>query len=331
VTNRRPVIAFTVVALVLLGALVYAVAWGIDNWWQGLVLGVIVLTKAWGYYLGTFDLLTSRRGVVEGASFTDVKAQLPALRILTFIAVACAILFLVNIRMRGWAIPVIALGLLALVSITAGAAYPAFVQRFQVGPQELQRERPYIDRNISGTRAAFGLDTIQAQPRPVSATVSPQQVEANDATVSNIRLWRPDILRENYESLQRIRQYYVFQDVDVDRYDLNGERRVVMLSAREVNQDSIPGGGATWQNKHLVYTHGFGAVAAPVNTATAEGAPQFTLSDIPPVGQPPLDVQPRIYYGENRAGAPFVVVDTGTKELDYASTEGSSQQVSSTY
>jgi uncharacterized membrane protein (UPF0182 family) len=295
------------------------------------LLGLIVLTKAWGYYLGTFDLLTSRRGVVEGASYTDVKAQLPALRILTFIAVACAILFLVNIRMRGWAIPVIALGLLALVSITAGAAYPAFVQRFQVGPQEFSREQPYIDRNIEATRAAFALDTIQAQQRTVAATVTPQQVQANDATVSNVRLWRPDILRENFESLQRIRQYYVFNDVDVDRYDLNGQRRVVMLSAREVNQDTIPGGGGTWLNKHLVYTHGFGAVAAPVNAATTEGAPQFTLSDIPPVGQPSLDVQPRIYYGENTAGAPFVVVDTGAKELDYSGTEGSSQQVSSTY
>jgi uncharacterized protein len=295
------------------------------------LLGLIVLTKAWGYYLGTFDLLTSRRGVVEGASYTDVRAQLPALRILTFIAVACAILFLVNIRMRGWAIPVIALGLLVLVSITAGAAYPAFVQRFQVGPQELQRERPYIDRNIAATRTAFGLDVVQQQQRTVAASVTPQEVEANGATVSNIRLWRPDILRENFESLQRIREYYVFEDVDVDRYELNGERRVVMLSAREVNQDSIPGGGATWQNKHLVYTHGFGAVAAPVNTTTPEGAPQFTLSDIPPVGEPPLDVQPRIYYGENTAAAPFVVVDTGSRELDYAAAEGGSQQVSSSY
>jgi uncharacterized protein len=295
------------------------------------LLGLIVLTKAWGYYLGTFDLLTSRRGVVEGASFTDVNAQLPALRILTFIAVACAILFLVNIRLRGWALPVIALGLLALVSITAGAAYPAFVQRFRVGPQELQRERPYIDRNIEATRTAFGLDVIQSQQRTVAASVTPEEVKGNDATISNIRLWRPDILRENFESLQRIRQYYVFKDVDVDRYDLNGERRVVMLSAREVDQDSIPGGGATWQNTHLVYTHGFGSVAAPVNTATAEGAPQFTLSDIPPVGEPPLDVQPRIYYGENTEAAPFVVVDTGSEELDYAATEGSSQQVSSSY
>ncbi|MGH2528396.1 MAG: UPF0182 family protein [Actinomycetota bacterium] len=294
------------------------------------LLGLIILTKAWGYYLGTFDLLTSKRGVVEGASYTDVRAQLPALRILMFIAVACALLFLVNIRMRGWALPVIAVGLLALVSIAAGGAYPAFVQRFQVGPQELQRELPYIERNIQATREAFGLDSIQVEPRPVADEVTPEGVRDNDATAANIRLWRPDILRENFESLQRIRQYFVFRDVDVDRYELNGERRVVMLSAREVDQDSIPGGGATWQNQHLVYTHGFGAVAAQVNSATPEGAPQFTLSDIPPRGQPGLDTQPRVYYGENTLATSFVVVDTGTEELDYQGS-GSEEQVTSTY
>jgi uncharacterized protein len=294
------------------------------------LLGLIVLTKAWGYYLGTFDLLTSKRGVVEGASFTDVKAELPALRILTFIAIACAVLFLVNIRLRGWALPVIALGLLALVSITAGAVYPAFVQRFRVAPQEFQREQLYIERNIKATRAAFRLDTIQAQARSVGPSVTPADVTDNEATVANIRLWRPDILRENFESLQRFKQYYVFSDVDVDRYDLNGERRVVMLSAREVNQGTIPGGGGTWLNKHLVYTHGFGAVAAPVNTTSPEGAPQFTLSDIPPVGDPSLEsTGARIYYGENRDATPFVVVDTGTPELDFQAPGG--QQRTFTY
>jgi uncharacterized membrane protein (UPF0182 family) len=293
------------------------------------LLGLIVLVKAWGYHLGTFDLLTSHRGVVEGASYTDVNAELPALRILTFIAIACAVLFLVNIRLRGWALPVIALGLLALVSVTAGAAYPAFVQRFKVLPQEQQRERPYIERNIQATRDAFALSAIQAQSRPVAPNVTPKDLKGEATTVSNIRLWRPDILRENFESLQRIRQYYVFQDVDVDRYQLSGERRVVMLSAREVNQDTIPGGGGTWVNKHLVYTHGYGAVAAPVNTATNEGGPQFTLSDLPPTGDPPLNVQPAVYYGENTHAVPFVVVDTKSQELDYLAP--SQEQVTSHY
>ena len=295
------------------------------------LLGVIVLTKAWGYYLGTFDLLTSRRGVVMGASYTDVKAQLPALRILEFIAIACAVLFLVNIRMRGWALPVIAVGLLALASVTAGAAYPAFVQQFKVKPQELQRERPYIIDNIAATRTAFGLDVIFPEHPTVAPEVTAQQIKQNAATISNIRLWRPDVLKQNFESLERIRQYYEFRDVDVDRYVLNGEHRVVMLSAREVAQNGIPGGGKTWQNQHLYYTHGFGAVAAPVNAATAEGAPDFTLQGIPPVGQPQmLGNGQRIYYGES-SEVPFVVVDSGMKELDYQGTQTNEQPFTSSY
>ena len=298
------------------------------------LLGLIMLTKAWGYYLGQFDLLTSTRGVVVGASYTDVNAQLPALRILVFIAIACAILFLVNIRLRGWALPVIAVGLLALVSIIAGAAYPAFVQRFRVAPQEFQREQPYIEDNIEATRQAFQLDSITTQARPLGDSVTAEDVEGNETTISNIRLWRPDVLRDNFTSLQRFRSYYEFNDVDVDRYEIDGQRRVLMVSAREVSQDGIPEGGATWQNVHLVYTHGFGAVTSQVNTSTTEGQPVFTLQDIPPVGQPAFEGNgQRVYYGEGAPGdAAFVVVDTGAQELDYQGTATDDQeQVDFTY
>jgi uncharacterized protein len=288
------------------------------------LLGLIFLTKAWGYYLGKFDLLTSKRGVVNGASYTDVKAQLPALKLLVFIAIVCAILFLVNIRRRGWALPVIAVGLLGLSSFVVGGAYPAFVQRFRVGPQEFQKEQPYIIDNIDATRAAFNLTNIDVQARTPGIDVTPQDVKANDTTISNIRVWRPLVLKQNFQSLQRIKQYYEFQDVDVDRYDISGQRRVLMLSAREVNQDGIPGGGGTWQNRHLLYTHGYGAVASQVNTATTEGAPQFALSDIPPVGQPVLTT-PQIYFGENRGAVPFVVTNTGAQELDYQKTDQTQQ------
>ncbi len=292
------------------------------------LLGLIMLTKAWGYYLGQFDLLTSTRGVVVGASYTDVNAQLPALRILTFIAIACAILFLVNIRMRGWALPVIAVGLLALVSIIAGAAFPAFVQRFRVAPQEFQREQPFIEDNIEATRSAFELDGIVSTSQALGPQVTAEDMQENDATVSNIRLWRPDVLADNYTSLQRFRSYYEFNDVDVDRYLIDGERRVLMLSAREVSQGGIPEGGRTWQNVHLVYTHGFGAVASQVNTSTAEGQPLFTLRDIPPVGEPAFEGNgQRVYYGEGAAGdAAFVLVKTGAQELDYQGTATDDQE-----
>lgn len=290
------------------------------------LLGLIMLTKAWGYYIGRFDLLTSPRGVVEGASYTDVKAQLPALNFLAIVAVICAVLFLVNIRVRLWSLPVIAVGLLALVSVLLGTAYPAFVQQFSVKPQEQQRETPYIAYNIEGTRRAFGLDKITMSERPADPIVSSQALQENSATVSNIRLWRPSVLLENFQSLQRIRQYYEFKDVDVDRYNVSGEPRVLMVSGREISQNGIPAGGATWQNTHLVYTHGYGAVAAQVNTATTEGAPLLTLRDIPPVGEPQI-AEPRIYFGELN-DVPFVVTNTGTKELDY---EGASQEQQTTY
>jgi uncharacterized protein len=282
------------------------------------LLGLIVLVKAWGYYLGRFDLLVSPRGVVTGASYTDIHAQLPALKLLVFIALACAILFFVNVRYRIWALPAIGLGLLALTSIVAGAIVPASVQRFQVAPQELQKETRYIDRNIESTRFAYGIDVPPTSTTPVS-DLTADQVTANSATVANIRLWNPVILRQTYEAVQRIQRYYEFSDVDVDRYTIQGQERMVMLSAREVSQTGIPG-VRTWQNVHLTYTHGYGAVASTVNTATSSGAPDFVLQDIPPApgAQIPLDPSTgaQVYYGE-RADIPYVVSDSNQKELNY--------------
>jgi len=289
------------------------------------LFGLIMIAKAWGYWLGRFDLLTSPRGVVEGATYTDVHAQLPALNFLAIVALICAVMFLVNIRVRLWSLPVIAVGLLLLVSVLLGAAYPAFIQQIRVKPQELQQEQAYITDNIRATRRAFGLDQIQVSQKTVAPAVTQADITSNDPTISNIRLWRPSVLLENFQSLQRLRQYYEFKDVDVDRYSVNGQPRVLMVAGREVTQNGIPGGG-NWQNKHLIYTHGFGPVAAQVNSATTEGAPAFTVHDIPPVGFP-NPTEPRIYYGEVN-DVPYVVVGTKTDELDY---EGASSSLKYRY
>ncbi len=280
------------------------------------LLGLMMIVKAWGYWLGRFDLLTSPRGVVDGASYTDVKAQLPALNTLAIVAVICALLFFANIRVRQWSLPVIAVGLLALVSVLLGTAYPAFIQQFRVKPNEQELEIPYIEDNIAATRDAFALTDIEPQRRDVSGPLTADQVLENETTVSNIRLWRGvPVLLENIQSFQRQRQYYDFNDVDVDRYLVDGEPRVLMVSPREIHQDGITTTGRTWQNLHLTYTHGFGATAVPVNTATSEGQPVFSLGDLPPVGEPAMD-EPRIYYGESD-DVPFVVVGTNVDELDY--------------
>ncbi len=278
------------------------------------LLAMILLTKAWGYWLGRFNLLTSPRGVVEGASYTDVHAQLPALRFLMVAAVICAGLFIANIRVRQWLLPGIAVVLLGVVSVLFGAAYPAYVQTFSVKPQEQQRESPFIARNIGATRRAFGLDKITLTQSAPTPTVPASDVNANPLTISNLRLWRPSILQENFQSLQRFRPFYDFNDVDVDRYPIAGQESVLMVSGREVTQNGIPG-TPTWQTRHLIYTHGFGAVASQVNTAGSQGQPDLILQNIPPVGTPTV-TQPRIYYGELH-DVPFVVVDTATQELDY--------------
>lgn len=294
------------------------------------LLGLIVLVKAWGYWLGRFDLVVSNRGVGTGASYTDVHAQLPALTLLVFISIACAVAFLVNIRFRGWALPAIALGLLVLASVVAGGIFPAAIQRFSVAPQQLQREEPFIARNNHATRVAFQLRKIQSQNLTPASDLTTADMSSNAATVANIRLWQPNpILKDNYDQLQRIRQYYEFQDVDVDRYPLQNSERMVMISAREVSQNGIPGTAGTWQNRHLVYTHGYGAVASQVNTATTEGQPDFIFQDIPPKGQLHLNgLGQRVYYGE-REDVPFVIVDSGVKELDFQ--QDSSQQTAPPY
>ena len=287
--------------------------------------GLVVLVHAWGYRLGQFDLLVSPRGVVTGASYTDVHAQLPALRILVIIALLCAALLIVNIFRRGWALPIVAIGLLVLTSIVAGALVPAFVQRFQVAPQELQRERPYIEDNIEFTRMAYGLDRVETRTFPAEPTVTTDEVDAAQDTIENIRLWNPDIIKASFQQLQRIQPYYEFHDVDVDRYEVEGARRVVMISPREVRQSGIPAGGRTWQNEHLFYTHGYGVVASRVDETTTEGAPSFIASDIPPTGSLALEMdRPQLYFQED-TDIQYAVVGTRTQELDFPEGEGGGQ------
>ena len=292
------------------------------------LLGLIVLVKAWGYRLEQFDLLVSERGVVTGASYTDVNAQLPALKLLVIIAVVVTALFLVNIRFRGWALPVAGLLLLVLASVAAGAIWPAIVQRFQVAPQELQREQPFIERNIEGTRVAYGIDQVEVRSYAAEPTFTAEEVDASPTTVENIRLWNPDIIRNSFLQLQRLRPFYEFEDVDVDRYVVDGERRTVMVGAREINQTGIPGGGATWQNQHLFYTHGYAAAASRVDQVTGEGAPSFILSDIPPTGSLGAELeQPRIYFEEN-AELDYIVVGTQSDEFDFPMGEQGGQALS---
>src|SRR5437899_2186403 len=281
------------------------------------LIGLIALLRAWGYRLGQYNLLYSTRGKISGASYTDLHAELPALRLLVVISIIGAILFLVNIRFRGWALPIAGAGLWFLTSVLAAGVYPFVVQRFVVGPAQLQKETPYIQRNISATRQAYGLD-VTPQPYADTGTITSDVIAKDVPVLNNIRLWDPDTLKTAYQTLQEIRPYYSFVDVNPDRYMINGSIQQVLSSARELNTSNLP--TQNWQNQHLIYTHGYGIVASPANQKTPEGQPQFLVQNIPPTSTvAELQVtQSDVYYGEGLLGV-YSLVDSNQPELDFSS------------
>lgn len=281
------------------------------------LLAIIALLKAVGYWLDQFDLLYSSRGAVFGATYTDVNAQLPALRLLILISVFAGLLLLVNIRFRGWTIPAVAVGLWLVTSVALGGIWPAAVQRFSVQPDEINKELPFIDRNIAFTREAFGLTDVEVRDFAAASDLTIDDIVANRPTIDNVRLWDPSVLLTTYRQLQELRPFYQFDDVDVDRYTVEGDRTQVMLSARELDESGVPQG---WVNQHLVYTHGFGSVLSPANTVTTEGQPDFLVRDIRQGADDPVSLQieqPRIYFGETVDSGLFKIVGTKEQEVDF--------------
>jgi hypothetical protein len=280
-----------------------------------LTLGaLILLVKAGGYYLDTYDLLFSPRGIIFGAGYSDINAQLPALRVLTILSLVCAAICIWQIGRRGIRPVFIALAVLLVGNIIGLGIYPTLLQRFRVVPNEVVAERPYIEQNIKFTRMAYGLDRIQEEEFPAEETLTAEDLRKNDATIKNIRLWDHRPLLVTYAQLQEIRTYYRFVDVDNDRYMVDGQLRQVMLSARELSYRNLP--SRIWINEHLTYTHGFGVVMGPVNRITPEGLPDFWIKDIPPASTGPIKVaRPEVYYGE--IGNEYVFVKTRAQELDY--------------
>ena len=289
------------------------------------LLAFIALLKAFAYRLDALELLYSPRGKVFGASYTDVVAHLPALNLLILISLFGAILLLVNIRRRGWLLPATAVSLWLAVSIIVGGLVPAAIQRFRVVPDELNKELPYVANHIDYTRLAYNLNTIEEKSFEASPNLDGSDIEENSQTVDNIRLWDPTVLAETYSQLQEIRAYYALDEVDVDRYEINGELTQVMVSARELDQTNLPAVG--WVNERLQYTHGFGVVFSPANNVASQGQPDFYVKGVPATSTvPELEVeQPRIYFGESADSLEYVVVNSLQDEVDYPlSTEGQS-------
>ncbi|HWO43686.1 MAG TPA: UPF0182 family protein [Candidatus Eisenbacteria bacterium] len=280
-----------------------------------LLIAAFLIVRAAGYALDTFEVLYSTRGVSFGASYTDVHAVLPGLRILAFVALVSAALSAVQISRPGYTYLLSGVGALAALHLIALHLYPNLLQRFRVVPNEIAAERPFIEHAIAFTRRAYGLDRVESQDFPAEEQLTLADLKRNDATIKNVRLWDHRPLLSTYAQLQEIRTYYKFVDVDNDRYVMNGALRQVMLSPRELSHRHLP--SRIWINEHLTYTHGYGVVFGPVNQVTQEGLPEFFIKDIPPVSTGPIKVsRPEIYYGE--LANDYVIVKTKAQELDYA-------------
>jgi uncharacterized membrane protein (UPF0182 family) len=279
------------------------------------LLCVLFLVKAFGYWLGRYELLLAPGSAVYGAGYTATHVRLPLQWLLVSTALAAAGLALANLRALGWRLLVAGVVGLFAVSVFA-SVIPDVFQRLRVRPDELRLERPFIERNVALTRLAYGLDTITTRPFPAAGRLDVSAIESNRPTFSNVRLWNPGPLLDAYKQLQVIRLYYDFHDVDIDRYDLGGGRRQVMVAAREIVPSLLPANARTWVNQRLQFTHGFGVVMSPVTDFEGEGLPKLFIQDIPPRSNVGLRVgEPRIYFGERTHD--YVIVKGAAEEFDY--------------
>jgi uncharacterized membrane protein (UPF0182 family) len=283
---------------------------------SSVLLGLFFAVKAWSYGLDRYLLLYGDNGVVVGASYTDIHVGLPVLWLLIGLSIVFALAAWANVRMRTYRIPAAAAALVFGGSLVLSELVPGFFQRVFVKPTELQLEKPYIQRNIALTQQAYDLHQITAKPFPAEQDLTLKTLEANKATIDNIRLWDWSPLMDAYVQLQEIRTYYKFHDVDVDRYWLDGTYQSVMVSARELKSSMLPPNAQTWVNTRVLFTHGNGVVMSPVTRKSADGLPLFYLRDIPPISTGGPDIrEPRIYYGEETSN--YVIVKGGTPEFDY--------------
>jgi uncharacterized membrane protein (UPF0182 family) len=278
-----------------------------------LLAAAFFLVLALSAWLDRPRALVTVSGIIQGASYTDVHARMPAALALAVAAAIGVVLSLLRAVDRApWAL-VGAAGLYAAV-LLGGGLYGQFIQRFVVAPNEQAREAPYITHNIAATRQGFGLDRVEERELTGDAELSRAHLEENRETLDNVRLWDHQPLLETFGQIQEIRTYYDFIAVDNDRYDINSRTRQVMLSVRELNPASLP--NRTWINERLVFTHGHGLTLGPVNQVTQEGLPVLFIRDLPPVSSIDLQVtEPSIYFGE--LSNEYVIARTRTREFHY--------------
>ena len=250
------------------------------------LFALIAISRAISYWFGRFDLTRSTRGVVQGATYTDVTAQLPATSLMILVSLAVAALFLWNVLQKGWRLPVLATVLWVVVALVAGTIYPSLVQRFSVQPNVSTKELPYIERNLTSTKSAMGLSDVNEVDVNYSE-ITAADVSSDTEPIRDVRQLDPLQMRDRFVLDEGQTSYYAIRDLDVDRYAINGRVQQVLVAARELNTEGIP--NRTWVSRHLLYTHGCGLVVAPASKVTVDGRPIYTDLDIK---------RPELYFGE---------------------------------
>ncbi len=274
------------------------------------LFALIAVSRAVNYWFGRFELTRSTRGVVQGATFTDVNAQLPATSLMILVSLAVAALFLWNVWQKSWRLPVLATMLWVVVALVAGQIYPAVVQRFSVQPNVSTKEIPYIQRNIIATKNAMGLTTVK------SVEVEYEQITAADVSgdsepLQDVRQLDPIQMRDRFVLDEGQTSYYAIRDLDIDRYEIDGREQQVLVAARELNTAGIP--NRTWVSRHLLYTHGCGLIVAPASKVTVDGRPIYTSLKI---------TKPELYFGEGLDS--YALVKTGEVEQACSDTKAQS-------
>jgi uncharacterized membrane protein (UPF0182 family) len=283
------------------------------------LVGLGILTRAVSYYLDRFGLAIGNGKLVDGATFTDVNARIPAKNILIWVAIVCALLFFASVAIRSWALPAIGLGLLAVTSILLGAVWPAIMQGFQVKPSEPDKEGPYIARNIEATRQAYDVADTEVESYSAKTDLTDSELAASAESRVSTRLLDPTLISDAFEQLQQVRGYYsVPTTLDVDRYKLPGDDtpQDTIIAARELDLNGLQSSQRNWANDHTVYTHGYGVIAARGNQRGENGEPVFTAKDIPQTGEIETKVPPRIYFGEKSPSYSIVGRPKGAEPVE---------------
>lgn len=281
------------------------------------MMSAIFLLIGAGCLFRNYDLVYSPRGVAFGASFTDVHVSIPFNYAIMGLSVLAAISIFYTLYKKKVKLTLWIIGIMIGASILQGIAEAAY-QGLIVQANEIDKEKPYIQNNIKYTQAAYNLGSVEQKDFPAEQNLTAQDIQNNSATIKNIRINDFGPALDAYNQLQGIRYYYRFNDIDIDRYNINGNYTQVFLSAREMDQSKL-GANLTWQNSHMVYTHGFGVAMSPVNTVTSEGQPDLIIKDIPPASSVDIKIdRPAIYFGELTDD--YIITDTNTvKEMDYPS------------